>query len=479
MAEKTIDQFMWAFQHTFRLSVEHEIEEVLSQIGLQVHDRARVLLIGLAVGDGLQHEKCIEPEDGTLAVDDLRNIAKRTGEIIEADPEANTIHTNPRYHKIRRRSLFLRCRASAIAEAIQTSEKFDGLSFFVSESAPLAGYDVHTCVGIPDGALRSVPWFNNPIRDDYHGRHIEESLVQAIINTCLSRADRALYLPYPGQGIGILGDRVELVRASAERFVSGVTSALSPELTDLFGLANEFCSLTYERSGAKGHLIVTKANNLANKLNVTIQNPVGLYEARSVRKMLELTDETTGLLTDGRVVYGLGECISAPDVVRITIEGHAKWSLSVDGTTLMRVDYEHAALPRPILDKELFRDVALREVGTVNVERIWDIFQCALDQGHGGTIVVSADPVSEVERLGQEALAIKPEFLDHKDVARLGRIDGAVILGPDGRCYAFGTILDGAATSSGWRSSSRGAVQLIHSLPKNISDRYFSNCHFG
>jgi len=121
----------------------------------------------------------------------------------------------------------------------------------------------------------------------------------------------------------------------------------------------------------------------------------------------------------------------------------------------MKVAYEHATLPRQILDRELFRDVARRTVGAVEAERIWDIFQCALGNDHGTTIVVSEDPVSEIQRLGQEALAIKPEYLDYQGVARLGRIDGAIMLGPDGRCYAFGIILDGLASSSGDRA--RGA----------------------
>ena len=446
---------MWAYQHTFRRSLEYEIQETLSQIGLQIHDKAKVLLLGLATDDDLRHQTCIEPEDSPLVVDDLRSIEKRADEIVEADLESRAFHTNHRYHEQRRRGLFLRSRAHAIAETIQESGKFEGLSFFASNSAPLAGYDVHTCVGIPNEALQSVPRFNNPKKDDYHGRHIEESFVEAIINTCLGQADRALYLPCPGEGIGILGDRIDIVRTSANRFVDGVTFAIAPRPTDLFRLANDFSSLTYERSGAKGHLVVTDPDNLANKLKVTIQNPVGLREARSVRKMLELTDETNALLTDGRAVYGLGECISAPDVARITIEGHAKWSLSVNDTKLIKVAYEHATLPKPILDRELFRDVAHRKIDSVKVERIWDIFQCALDNDHGTTIVVSEDPVSEIERLGQEAMAIKPEYLDHKDVARLGRIDGAIVLGPDGRCYAFGVILDGLATSSGDRA--RGA----------------------
>ena len=446
---------MWGFQHTFRRALEYEIPATLSQIGLQIHDKAKVLLIGLAADDDLRHQVCIEPENGPLTVDDLGSIAKRTDEIAEADPESNVFYSHRGHHERQRRRLFLRSRALALAEAIKKSGRFEGLSFFVSNSAPIAGYEVHTCVGIPGEALQSVPRFNNPKKDEYHWQHIEESYVQAIINTCLQRADRALYLPYPGEGIGVLGDRVDIVRTSAERFVDGVTFALAPLPTDLFRLANDVSSLTYERSGAKGHLIVTEPDNLANKLRVTVQDPVRLQEARTVRKMLELTDETRVLLTDGGVIYGLGECLAAPDVAKITIEGHAKWSLSVDGTILIRVAYGHAALPKQILDKNLFGDVARRKIGSVEIERIWAIFQCALDNDHGTTIVVSEDPVSEIQRLGREALAIKPEYLDHSDLVCLGRIDGAIMLGPDGRCYAFGVILDGQASSSGDRA--RGA----------------------
>ena len=446
---------MWSFQHIFRSCVELQIQEVLTHIGLQTNGKIRVLLIGFATEDDPKHQICIEPEGGPLLVDDLRSIGSRTTEVLQADPESQMHDSHPGVREHRRRQLFLRSRAHAIAEAIQGTGKYEGLSFFVSNSAPVAGYDVHTCVGIPYNALQSVPSFNNPMKDDYHGRYIEVSLVQAIVHNCLDRADRALYLPNPGEDLNVLGDRVDIVRSSAERFTQGITFALTPEPSNLFRFANEFSSLTYERSGARGYLIVTNPDNLANKLKVTFQNPVRLNQTRSMRKLLELTDETKALLTDGRFVYGLGECTSAPDVAKIAIEGHARWSLSIDDTALLKVTYEHATLPKQVLDKDFFRDIAERTVGAVEAERIWDIFQCALDNDHGTTLVVSADPVSEIYRLAQEALPIKPEYLDHKDVARLGRVDGAIVLGPDGRCYAFGVILDGLATASGDRA--RGA----------------------
>lgn len=452
----TINQFMWGFQPHFRWQVEYEIRQILSEIGLQTESKVRVFLVGMANKDGLAHNICIEPENGPLVAGDLRSTEERTVEIFSADPESQMFHSDPRIHKARMRSLRLHSRASALAEAIEASGKYEGLTFFVSRSTAVEGYDVHTCVGIPSEALESVPSFNNPKRDDYYGRHIEESFVQAIVHTCLARADKALYLPDPGDSFfEILGSRVDLIRSSAERFIRGVTSSLTPQPSDLFGFASNFSSLTYERSGAKGHIAVTQPENLANKLKIRFENPVRLSEARTVRKILELTDDSTCLLADSGCVYGLGECNSAPDVAKISIEGHARWSISIDGTALMKVNYEHAALPQQILDKDVFADVAKRTVDAVEVDRIWGVVQRALQDDHGTTIVVSKNPIAEIKRLAQQSLPIKAEYLEHSDVARLGRVDGAIVLGPDGRCHAFGVILDGLATSSGDRA--RGA----------------------
>lgn len=453
--KNVIDQFMWSFQQHFRLGVEHQVGDVLSRIGLQTSNQVVVLLIGFATNNELVHKVCIEPEDGPLTVDDLRLITKRTEEIRIADPESGAINTNARVQESRMRGLFLRSRAYAVAETIESSGKFEGLTFFVSGSAPVTGYEVHTCIGVPSDALESAPSFNNPMRNDYFGWHIEESFFQSIIHTCLDRADKALYFPDPGEGISELGNTIDIVRSSADRFVNSVVFALSGMPNGLFRLANKIASLTYERSGAKGHLAITQQDNLTNKLKVTLESPVNLNETRSMRKLLELTDESTFLLADGASVHGLGECNSSPDVAKITVEGHARWSLSIDDKTLIRVNYEHATLPIQILDKNFFKDIAERTVGVFEIERIWETVQCALGDGHGTTIVVSEDPVSELQRLAQEALPIKPEYLDHKDVARLGRVDGAILLGPDGRCYSFGVILDGLATSSGDRA--RGA----------------------
>ncbi|MCY4089525.1 MAG: hypothetical protein OXF62_01805 [Caldilineaceae bacterium] len=109
-----IDQFMWPFQHTFRRSVQSEIQDILSQVGLETRNSAKALLVGLAAKKDLRHAICIEPEDGPLVVDDLQAVTKKTAKLFESDPESRLIIRNSRHHNRRQRETFLRFRAQAI-----------------------------------------------------------------------------------------------------------------------------------------------------------------------------------------------------------------------------------------------------------------------------------------------------------------------------------------------------------------------------
>jgi hypothetical protein len=142
-------------------------------------------------------------------------------------------------------------------------------------------------------------------------------------------------------------------------------------------------------------------------------------------------------------------------VLEIAVRSHATWEVIVDGTSYVKVAYGRASLPRPLVDFSKFADTAARTVGWIDTDRIWRIIQAAQVSGHGTTLVVSGDPAGETARLGTHAIPIEPEALDPTDVVRLGRVDGAIILGPDGRCHALGVILDGTATVHG--DAARGA----------------------
>ena len=449
MVKDTIDQFMWGFQRYFRTSVEFRLKEALSKIGLPLE--VRVVLVGFALDDGARHEICVEPEGGLLSAEHLVAVSGRAAEIFEADPESRIIHSNRQLHDTRLQYLRRRSRADALTEAIEASGAFEGFSFFASTAAPIGGYEVHTCVGVSTAGFESMPALDESVVDRYY---VGRSLQHEVIAECLRRADRALYLPNPGaylgQGLGALED---IVKDAAAALTRGAVWRAAGMPADLLPMVSEFTSLSYERAGAGGHLVIASPDKDGIRPLVQFQEPVSLSDARSMRKLLELSDESMSVLTDyqgphGLRAYGLGSYESGLDVVEISVRGHADWEMSIDGSALVRVAYGHARLPRPLLEFDKFKDTSERTVGTIDLERVWEIVKEAQTSRHGTTLVVSSDPEKEARRLGA-AVTIAPEYLEPGAIVRLGRVDGAVILGRDGRCYAFGVILDGTAEGRG------------------------------
>ena len=442
-----IDQFMWGYQRAFRGGARLRVEQALEKIGLETN--VTVFLVGFATDPQLRHQICIEPEHGQLSVSNLAGVRERADTLYRSDPDSQLLITDQRSHELRQLGLFLSARSRAVSEAIDASGLFNGLSFFVSRSAPINGYDVHTCVGVPTDLLDALPKFDGAVFDRiYVGR----SLQHEVIEECLDAFDKEIYAPDPGRNL--LFDLVDehLVTTAARRFVGGMAYRASGMPADLFDIVNEFCSLTYERGGATGHLVISNIDTLRPYLRITFQKPVPLNDARSMRKILELTDGETSVLADCRYAYGLGAAFSDVNTVEVSVTGHARWELSMDGQTYVRVGYGRATLPkRPILRRDL-EDTIRRVVGNAQFGRIWQVIGSVQETGHGATIVVSANPRRETERLSSQSLPIVPAFLDPNQIARLAGVDGAILIGPDSRCHAFGVILDGVAGDQGDRA---------------------------
>ena len=448
---KTIEQFMWGFQQHFRFHIEYETKRVLAEIGMPVED-TRVILLGIATEGSANHAICVEPEIGPLVAEHFAQVTSRAKELYQLDPESKILITDPRSHELRHHQLFLSARANAVTEAIEKSGVFQNLTFFVSQSSPVNGYEVHTCIGVPTDVIGDLPAFKESTVDRFHaGRSLQHEVIQE----CLDRADKALYLPDPGAGLEVLGRTEDIITSTTESFLSGTTWRVARTPSGLCSALNEIVSLTYERTGARGNLIVASRENIQKWLTVSFKKPVRLRESRAMRKVLQLSDNKMAVLADPEYAYGLGVSKTAPDVVEVSIIGHARWEASVNGAKFVRVAYGKATIPsQPIELKEL-EDIAERTVGDTNIRFIWEVVQAAQRSGQGTTIVVSKDPETEAARLGSEGMPIEPDYLEPDEIVRLGSVDGAVIIGPDGRCHAFGVILDGVANEGGDRA--RGA----------------------
>ena len=448
---KTIEQFMWAYQPYFRFHVEYETKLVLAELEIASTD-VKVVLAGIATEENDRHAICVEPETGPLFAEHLAKVTRRGEELYQQDPESEMRYHPPGSGAAPQRALFLNARANAITEAIEKSGVFNHLTFFVSQSSPINGYAVHTCIGISTDVIGNLPAF----QESTVGRtHAGKSLQHEVIRECLYRADKALYLPDPGKTLRMLGRTEDIITSATERFIEATLWRTDNQPSDLFSTLNTVSSLTYERAGAKGNLTVTSRENLEKWLKVKFKNPVGLRESRAMRKILQLSDSTMPVLADSTCAYGLGTSKTAQDVVEVSITGHAKWEASVNGDKFLRVSYGKATIPNQQIEKDELKDTAERTVGNANINRIWNIVRTAQQNGQGATIVVSKDPEAETARLSTEGMPIEPDYLEPAEIVGLCSVDGAVIIGPDGRCYAFGVILDGVADESGDRA--RGA----------------------
>ncbi len=442
--KKTIDQFMWGYQEHFRIGVELGVSSALSAIGMKIDVRA--VLVGFVTDGSPRHQICIEPEDGPLSVEHLCDISDRAVELYKDNPDSQIFHSHPLYHQQRQDALMRRARSDALAEAICKADIFEGLTFFASSGTPVDGYEVLTCVGIPTDALDRLPTLD----DSRVGViNVLQSFQQGVIDECLRRADRALYLPDPGAGISVLGSTENIVKSAADSFVQGAGYRVGLQSVDLFSSVNSFTSLSYERAGANGKILITPREKTTNRTLVRFEYPVPHTRTRRFRKLLELSDDSISIMVDDQGAYGLGSCASGTDVVEISVVGHAEWELAIDGQVYLRVTYGKATLPRPLLNFDEFRETAEQVLGAIEFNRIWSIIQGAQQGGHGTALVVSSDPAGEANRLGAEAVPIAPTLLEPVEIVRLGAVDGAVLLGTDGRCHAFGVILDGLSRGEG------------------------------
>ncbi|MFO0802818.1 MAG: hypothetical protein U0791_06810 [Gemmataceae bacterium] len=81
----------------------------------------------------------------------------------------------------------------------------------------------------------------------------------------------------------------------------------------------------------------------------------------------------------------------------------------------------------------------------ISPKPVWDILSAVADDGHGATVIVTANAAAEAERLDL-GFALFNSPIAPEAVRGLSRIDGGLLLDSGGHIHAFGVFLDGLAT---------------------------------
>jgi hypothetical protein len=354
-----------------------------------------------------------------------------------------------------------RARSTAVEAALQAAPGGAGRTFFVGQSAPVgqpgARHEVHPALSVDSSALDSLPRLETTEVD---GIPLTVSLSHGVISELLRTATHALLAAKPPRSISPIEDDVpnDAVHRAANHLV--FSTALIAGQTLAKGLFDSFealASTAYEGRAGSGTVVLAADGHPHVDTAIRLRNPISVRERLQFRKLLELTDDRLGLLIDGSAIYGLGAASeqydgSTEDLFGFSVVEQGVWHLSHHDAPLLRVANGHPQLPRPRMSPSLFVDSMRRvfcDVDDDDIRAIWRLAQTAVSQGKGTMLVVTTAAAEEAQRLAPQALAIDPQPIGSRMLRSLTKIDGAVLLTPDGTCHAVGVILDGVATGVG------------------------------
>jgi hypothetical protein len=348
-------------------------------------------------------------------------------------------------------------RAGAIEAAMARAAAGSGRTFFVGQPAPVGDHVVHPALAVDTAALEALPRLRTTHVDT---TPVTVSLAHGIVSELLRTATHALLAAKPPRSISPIEDDVpnDAIRRAANHLV--FSTALIAGQTLAKGLFDSFealASTAYEGRAGAGTVVLAADGHPHVDVAIRLRSPVSVRERLQFRKLLEITDHQLGLLIDGSTIYGLGAISeqydgSTEDLFRFSVVEQGVWVMSHHDSPLLRVANGHPQLPRPRMSRSLFEDAMHRVFAGADdgdVQAIWRLAQTAVSEGKGTMLVVTTAAAQEAKRLAPQALAIDPQPIGSRMLRSLTRIDGAVLLTPDGTCHAVGVILDGIATGVG------------------------------
>ncbi|MFI5706513.1 DNA integrity scanning protein DisA nucleotide-binding domain protein [Kribbella sp. NPDC051620] len=459
---RTIYQFMWGYQHHFRLSLEHTAQYALKRIGVDLKPVA--MLVGFRATEESQRLPiCVEPETGDVQPEHLTTVVADGQANYVASQEFRMFHSDPQLNEIRHAGYRDRSRADALGAALSMAPGGSDRVFFVGYSQRIEEHEVHPVLSVDKKEFESLPRLTT---STHTNMPMTVSLPFGVIQNVLRLATRCMASGEAPQGISSLSDASDrdAVLAAARSLVYSVATMTGNFLAhSLYDALGELVTMPYEgRAGAGGICLVDRRHANISTV-VSLQTPVNITAERQFRKLLEITAPGLDLLCDGEEVYALGRLKEGYDqtsenAFRIAVVARGAWELEHSGVGLMRVEHGKPVVPRPRISEERFVDTVRRVFATISQDdaaRLWKVALIASKAAHGTMLVITESAEEEVARLAPQAVAIVPQVLEPEVFHSLTAIDGSLLLAPDGTCHAVGVILDGYAAGVG--DAGRGA----------------------
>jgi len=464
---------MWENQSLFRVSAQLFAEGVFNLLDRNL--RPEVFLLGLASGREVDDPESVVVEPASLRYSpaDFGDI-KALAASLEADalrPRENVYHLHPhdhdRYEKQHWYELVCRAADQTLAELIQA--RGENRRSFCSTPVSLSGYLVVVVLQLAADTYDA--YYALPGKANGRPTSLPHAAVLEFMQEC-GRALRETDTADTEQPV-LDRDYNEVLRGAGRRLMLRISPGGTHGLYDAcLGVA----ALRHEGGEGQGTMLLGRRKHPAIVPVLTLETPVPLRDHRSIRKLLELTEGDTGLVSDAASVFGLGHAVADDEpgyepLATVHFTNHYGWELRHAGHTLMRVVSNTPRLPQGKVQADNFTRAARQvfpDLDDAHVGYLWELALEASGQSHGTMLCISAGARGEAERLRRQCFRVVPRPMTTAVLRQATCIDGAVLIEPGGTCFAIGVILDGQATEKG--DSSRGArynsaVRYVSSSP--------------
>jgi len=455
MAGRPIDLFMWAYQDSYRVSIQMLAQDVLAELGAEAN--ATAFVVGVRTPESKNHNPvCIEPEDDKWSLSIFNDLLESV-ELAYKNHHLQDMFFDDRA-SMRDKPEWMRQGAvsSEIAKALRAFDAVNDVRSFCGDARRIDEYYVTPVIQVASSIFSKFPPLApNPNTSDRRG-YGYRGLVEAAMYAVLHEATEKLHTPEPGRFVHkSMRSAEEVVRIAAQGLLH--TPGLSIERryihTNLFDTFNLVSSLMYEGAEGIGHLILVDPENEAVDFQIQFLDPVPFRESRWVRKVLQMSSTGVGIIADSQRIYGLGRLKDAhdpnvQDAFIIEFLDHYQWELRCGKHVLLRSQYGAPTLPQEPFDKSAFLANYARLFPKSSSEdslHLWRLLHEQLLLNHGSMIVVAEDAASEAQRLSKQGTKILPVTLSETLLRSVSGIDGTILLDPQGVCHAIGVILDGEA----------------------------------
>lgn len=460
MEGNVIEYFMWGYQQHVQISLQGNAQSLFSQIDMEL--KPTVFLLGILTEKREnRHPICLEPEDCGFRVDSFKRITSLATKLSEVDEDRKMFHSHPTAQENHEKKIANRAYIEAIDKILKREDIYGTEERFISSPTYIDGYLVFVILELRKEVLSK---YYTLTKDKFDRFHIARSFIESAIDTFLKAASSALRDPDKAI-MAIERPSDELLRETGKQFMYTIsqTGHNYQGLHGLYDACNNIALLKYEGEDGIGNMIIAAKDHPNIKLTLELKEPILIHDYRKVRKFIELSDNSSMIISDSFFIYGLGKLIGNynpkdESLFLINFIGHYKWSVSHNGQILMVVEYGQPNLPKERIQKDYFESMLRRLFSSVDKNQIndlWEIIMEATKQRHGTMLIISNKANEESVRLTNPSFPVRPFKLEPSFVNQITSIDGSVLLDINSMCYSIGVIIDGIASKNG--DSSRGA----------------------